>query len=258
MNTAHRLLAAALVASLAAAFASAPATASDAIAASAIGTAPPATAPKPPAPAPAAPAAKDETKPAPGAGSDWPTSPIEFVLLDTSMGPIVLELNREKAPISVRNFLAYVDKNYYDDTIFHRVIGNFMIQGGGFTTDLKQKPTDPPIENEWKNGLKNARGTIAMARTSEANSATSQFFINVVDNAGLDQPTGGGAAYAVFGKVIGGMDTVDRIKAVPTGTKTVTTSGGRAPFRDVPEENVVIKKAKRLTADEARALSSAK
>jgi peptidyl-prolyl cis-trans isomerase A (cyclophilin A) len=185
-----------------------------------------------------------------------PDSPREFVVMETSMGTIVLELDREKAPISVANFLAYVDKGYYDQTVFHRVIGTFMIQGGGFTTDLVQKETDKPIKNEWQNGLKNMRGTIAMARTQVPDSATSQFFINVVDNPALDQPRGG-AAYAVFGKVIGGMATVDRIKAVPTGTKTATTPGGKAPFKDVPLETVVIVKATRVTEEAAKAAVAA-
>ena len=171
------------------------------------------------------------------------------VLIKTSKGEIVVELYPAKAPASVENFLKYVDSKHYDGTIFHRVIGNFMIQGGGFTPDMKQKDTRAPIKNEWQNGLKNTRGTISMARTSVADSATSQFFINVVDNGGLDLPRGG-AAYAVFGRVIGGMDVVDAIRNVKTGMK-----GG---MRDVPVEDVMITKASMLTADEAKAAVAAK
>jgi peptidyl-prolyl cis-trans isomerase A (cyclophilin A)/peptidyl-prolyl cis-trans isomerase B (cyclophilin B) len=170
--------------------------------------------------------------------------PLVYVLMDTTKGDIVLELNREKAPVSVANFLSYADKAFYDGTIFHRVISGFMIQGGGFTTDMKQKVTDGPIKNEWQNGLKNARGTIAMARTNAPDSATCQFFINVVDNANLDQPISGGAGYCVFGKVVAGMAAVDAIKAVPTGM-----TGG---MRDVPKETVTIEKVSRLTPEEAK------
>jgi cyclophilin family peptidyl-prolyl cis-trans isomerase len=211
---------------------------------------------EPTRPAEEAAPAKQEPGKAESQGATLPDSPREFVVMETSMGPIVLELDREKAPISVANFLAYVDKGFYDETIFHRVIGTFMIQGGGFTTDLVQKETDKPIKNEWQNGLKNMRGTIAMARTPVPDSATSQFFINVVDNPVLDQPRGG-AAYAVFGKVIGGMQTVDRIKAVPTGTKTATTPGGKVPFQDVPLEAVVIRKVTRVTEEAAKAAVAA-
>jgi peptidyl-prolyl cis-trans isomerase A (cyclophilin A) len=169
----------------------------------------------------------------------------QFVRMSTSMGDIVLELNAEKAPISVENFLKYVDKGHYNGTIFHRVIGGFMIQGGGFNPDMTEKPVDAPIKNEWRNGLSNKRGTIAMARTAIADSATSQFFINVADNNFLDQPRDG-AAYAVFGQVIDGMDTVDKIKAV----KTVTKDGNG----DVPEQTVEIKQVARLSAEEAAPL----
>jgi len=160
------------------------------------------------------------------------TNPI--VLMKTSLGDIKLELYPQKAPKTVANFLAYVQDSFYNGTIFHRVIGNFMIQGGGFTPDMKQKGTKPPIVNEAGNGLKNLRGTIAMARTSEVNSATSQFFINVVDNPFLDHKdeTPRGFGYAVFGKVIEGMDVVDKIKAVKTGTKGY--------YKDVPVEPVII------------------
>ncbi len=160
------------------------------------------------------------------------------VLMKTSMGDIVIELNHTKAPISVDNFLVYVDEGYYSGVIFHRIISTFMIQGGGFTADMEKKPTHEPIKNEWENGLKNDRGSIAMARTNDPNSATSQFFINVVDNAMLDQPRGG-AAYAVFGKVIKGLDVVDKIKAVKT-------SAHPSGMRDVPVEPVIIEKVVRI------------
>ncbi|MHC4989523.1 MAG: peptidylprolyl isomerase [Planctomycetota bacterium] len=170
-------------------------------------------------------------------------APPVYISMMTSKGEMVLELNAEKAPVTVANFVAYAKKGYYNDTIFHRVIGNFMIQGGGFTTEMKKKPTADPIKNEWRNGLKNERGSIAMARLGgQADSATSQFFINVVNNAGLDQPRDG-AGYAVFGKVIGGMDVVDAIKAVST------TNVG--PYRDVPAVPVVIEKVSVITAEQA-------
>jgi cyclophilin family peptidyl-prolyl cis-trans isomerase len=139
------------------------------------------------------------------------------VRLKTTQGDIVIELNAAKAPISVENFLSYVKKKHYDGTVFHRLMPTFMIQGGGFTLNegkLVQKATDKPIKNEGQNGLKNARGTIAMARTSILDSATCQFFINVVDNEMLDYPNNGG--YAVFGKVVEGMDVVDKIKIMET------------------------------------------
>jgi len=159
------------------------------------------------------------------------------VKLTTSMGPIVIELNKEKAPVSTENFIKYVESGHYNGTIFHRVIGNFMVQGGGFTKDMQQKPTNPPIKNESTNGLKNDVYTVAMARTNVRDSATSQFFINVKDNAFLnysgENPQGYG--YAVFGKVVEGQDTVDKIKAVPTGTQR--------GMGDVPNTPVVIEKA---------------
>ena len=174
-----------------------------------------------------------------------------YVLITTSLGEIALELNAEKAPESVRNFLAYTDKKAYDGTIFHRVIKDFMIQGGGFTSDMQKKPTDKPIKNEWKNGLKNKRGTVAMARTSDPDSATSQFFINTVDNAFLDEPRDG-AAYAVFGKVVGAgsMEVVDKIRAVPTGF----VQG----MKDVPTEPVVIQTVRRMTDEEVAKLKATK
>jgi peptidyl-prolyl cis-trans isomerase B (cyclophilin B) len=159
------------------------------------------------------------------------------VLLKTNHGDITLELDAAKAPKSVANFLAYVNSGHYDGTIFHRVINNFMIQGGGMTAGMKQKPTLDEIENEANNGLKNDRGTIAMARTSDPHSATAQFFINVNDNDFLNHsaPTPQGWGYAVFGKVSNGMDVVDSIKKVKTGNAGY--------HQDVPTEDVVIEKA---------------
>ena len=162
------------------------------------------------------------------------------VVIETSEGNIVLELYPDKAPATVKNFLEYVDAKFYDSTIFHRVIRGFMIQGGGFTADMNQKPTNDPIQNEADNGLENQRGTIAMARTSAPHSATSQFFINSVNNDFLNfkSKSGQGWGYAVFGKVVEGMDVVDAISAVKTGAKGM--------FRDVPADPIVIKSVRRL------------
>jgi cyclophilin family peptidyl-prolyl cis-trans isomerase len=161
--------------------------------------------------------------------------------LSTNKGDIVIELDPENAPASSENFARYVDDGHYDGTVFHRVIGNFMIQGGGFTPEMRQKPTREGIPNEWRNGLKNKRGAIAMARLGgRPDSATAQFFINVVDNDFLDRAQPDGAAYAVFGAVVEGMDVVDKIRNVRTGTK--------AGHQDVPLEAVVIEKAERLEA----------
>jgi peptidyl-prolyl cis-trans isomerase B (cyclophilin B) len=158
------------------------------------------------------------------------------VLLSTSHGDIILELDQEKAPISSENFLAYAADGHFDGTIFHRVIPGFMIQGGGFTADMRQKSTKAPIANEADNGLKNGRGTIAMARTSDPHSATSQFFINLTDNAFLDHKgkTPQGWGYAVFGEVVEGMEVVDAIARVATGTS--------GPHSDVPKEPVVMER----------------
>jgi cyclophilin family peptidyl-prolyl cis-trans isomerase len=163
-----------------------------------------------------------------------------LVAIDTSYGEIRLELDEQRAPLTVQNFLAYADKGHYDGTIFHRVIKDFMIQGGGMNADLTQKPTDPPIKNEAANGLKNLRGTIAMARTAMVDSATSQFFINLKDNAFLDHRDSSmqGYGYAVFGKVVTGMDVVDRIGTSKTGM--------RNRFSDVPVETVTIKSVRRV------------
>jgi len=160
----------------------------------------------------------------------------KMVKLETSMGDIVIELNEEAAPVTVKNFLQYVQRSFYDGTIFHRVISNFMIQGGGFTADMVRKETYPPIVNEAGNGLKNERGTIAMARTSDPDSATSQFFINHKNNDSLNYVENLNAGYAVFGKVVEGMDVVDKIAAVKTAQK--------GPYSDVPVEPVVIELAK--------------
>jgi cyclophilin family peptidyl-prolyl cis-trans isomerase len=154
------------------------------------------------------------------------------VVMETSMGTIKIQLDDGRAPITVKNFLDYVDDKFYDGTIFHRVIESFMIQGGGFEPGLKQKKTKAPIKNEAPNDLSNKRGTIAMARTNDLNSATAQFFINVEDNSRLDRPR-----YCVFGKVIEGMDVVDKIRKVKT-----TRAGGMS---DVPENDVVIKSVRR-------------
>jgi len=157
------------------------------------------------------------------------------VKLSTSAGDIVLELYPDKAPKSVENFLQYVRDKHYDSTVFHRVMDGFMIQGGGFTADLQQKPTRAPIPLEASNGLKNDRGTVAMARTANPNSATAQFFINVVNNASLNAPSPDGHGYAVFGKVVTGMDVVDKIKSV--------TVGNQGPYQNVPTTPVTILKA---------------
>ena len=162
------------------------------------------------------------------------------MILETSKGEIVLELYADKAPETVKNFLAYVDADFYNDTIFHRVIPDFMIQGGGFTADLQKKKTRAPIRNEADNGLSNQRGTIAMARTPDPHSASAQFFINSKNNDFLNHrgKTPQGWGYAVFGHVVEGMEVVDRISKVKTAT--------RGRFRDVPAEPVIITRAARL------------
>jgi len=158
------------------------------------------------------------------------------VKLATSAGDIVIELDAAKAPKSVENFLAYVKAGHYDGTVFHRVIGNFMIQGGGMTADLKEKTTRAPIALEARNGLNNDKGTVAMARTNAPNSATAQFFINLKDNEFLNAAASrDGNGYAVFGKVTSGMDVVEKIRNVPTGNK--------GPFENVPLEPITIKRA---------------
>jgi cyclophilin family peptidyl-prolyl cis-trans isomerase len=163
------------------------------------------------------------------------------VRIQTSKGPVTVELYQDQAPATVENFLKYVDAGFYDGTVFHRVIKDFMIQGGGYTADMEKKPTDAPIENEAANGLKNERGTVAMARTGDPHSATAQFFINHKDNAFLDHRSKDrrGWGYAVFGRVTEGMDVVDAIAVTPTGPK--------GPFpKDVPQSPVVIGKVSRV------------
>jgi peptidyl-prolyl cis-trans isomerase A (cyclophilin A) len=169
--------------------------------------------------------------------SNLMAAPAPHVILDTSFGQIEIELEQDKAPISTKNFLTYVDSKFYDNTIFHRVIPGFMVQGGGFTPQMVQKNTKDPIKNEAENGLHNVRGTLSMARTSDVNSATSQFFINTNDNAMLDHGVRD-FGYAVFGKVVKGMDVVDNI----VHSKTATKSG----MQNVPIDPILIKSAKRV------------
>jgi peptidyl-prolyl cis-trans isomerase A (cyclophilin A) len=166
------------------------------------------------------------------------------VRFETSKGTFVVELEQAKAPITVGNFLEYVKSGFFDGTIFHRVIPGFMVQGGGFTADMQQKPTREPIVNESANGLANKRGTIAMARTADPNSASSQFFINLVDNSFLDKASArDGVGYCVFGKVVEGMPVLDAIAAVPTGNA--------GAYQNVPLQPVVIKKASVVAAKAA-------
>ncbi len=165
----------------------------------------------------------------------WAQDATPRVRLTTSMGDIVIALDAAKAPLSVENFLLYVKDKHYEGTVFHRVIDNFMIQGGGFTAQMKQKTTRAPVALEASNGLKNDRGTIAMARTSNPNSATSQFFINLVDNAALNAPSPDGYGYTVFGKVVAGMDVVEKIKSVPVGNQGM--------HQNVPSTPITILKA---------------
>jgi len=186
-------------------------------------------------------------------GSLVPAQAGPKVLLKTSQGDITIELNEEKAPESAKNFLAYVKDGFFDKTVFHRVIDNFMIQGGGFELkeggSIEQKVTKEQIRNEANNGLKNKRGTIAMARTSDPHSASSQFFINLKDNDILDHTaeTNQGWGYAVFGEVKSGLDVIDKIAKLPTGVKTLKARSGdstrEAPMEDVPTENVIIESA---------------
>jgi len=163
-----------------------------------------------------------------------------MVKLQTNHGVVTIELDAERAPDTVANFLRYVKSGHFDNTVFHRVIDGFMIQGGGFEPGMKQKPVDAPIKNEANNGLKNDAYTVAMARTSDPNSATAQFFINVGDNAFLNHtaPTSQGWGYAVFGRVVDGKDVVDKIRKVPTGT--------RGMHQDVPVDDVIIERAEEV------------
>lgn len=168
-----------------------------------------------------------------------------LIKIATTAGDITLRLLSDKAPATVDNFLNYVDSGHYDGTVFHRVIPNFMIQGGGFTVNLEEKPTGDPIVNESQNRLHNIRGTVAMARTSDPDSATAQFFINQRSNLRLDWAPGR-PGYTVFAEVVDGMNVVDFIATAPTGRAVATTKAGRAPFDDVPTEAIVIKTVTRL------------
>ena len=168
-------------------------------------------------------------------GADKAAASNPRVVFETSLGKFVLELDAKKAPVSVENFLGYVRSGHYDGTIFHRVIPGFMVQGGGFDAQMSQKKVGAPIVNEASNGLKNDRGTIAMARTGDPNSATAQFFVNTVDNDGLNRPKPDGHGYAVFGRVVEGMDVIDKIEKVRTGNR-----GGH---QNVPVEPVTVVKA---------------
>ena len=192
----------------------------------------------------AAPAAPKAAEPPPNPAPSGPVVAFEVVQGRTVFGTITIALDPVKAPISVRNFLSYVRAGHYDGTVFHRVMGNFMIQGGGYTPELEEKPTQPPIRNEARNGLRNSRGTVAMARMNDPDSATSQFFINLKDNHMLDFGIGG-AGYAVFGQVIEGMDVADKIAAVPTTT--------RGPHQNAPMMAVVIKRAREVKVTAAPA-----
>jgi cyclophilin family peptidyl-prolyl cis-trans isomerase len=174
--------------------------------------------------------------------------PKPVVVMETSLGTIKIELYESRAPITVKNFLQYVDDRFYDGTVFHRVIPTFMIQGGGFNPDLVEKKTLPPIKNESYNGLTNEPGTLAMARTGEPDSATAQFFINVMDNDFLNRARAQDrVGYAVFGKVIEGMEVVNQIKEVPTKTTLAIVPGaGKMPLENVPVEPVIIKSVRRV------------
>lgn len=184
------------------------------------------------------------TPPAPAEPQASPSPSGPLVTLETSLGRIRIQLDKEKAPITVDNFLKYVRSGHYDGTIFHRVIPNFMIQGGGYSPEMSEAPVRPPIKNEAKNGLRNERGSVSMARTNDPNSATAQFFINVKDNAALDFGVRG-AGYAVFGRVVEGMDVVDKIVAVPTTL--------RGDHQNVPVTPVVINRAREATSAGAAA-----
>jgi len=186
-------------------------------------------------------APSDASVPSP-APKPAPAGPV--VVLETSMGRIRIGLYKDKSPITVNNFIQYLRSGHYDGVIFHRVIPSFMIQAGGFEPDMTERPTRPPIRNEARNGLRNLRGTIAMARTSAPDSASAQFFINLKDNASLDFGVRG-AGYAVFGEVLEGMDVVDKIALVPTGSK--------GAYQDVPTIPVVIKRAREEAAAPAPA-----
>lgn len=192
-----------------------------------------------------------QEQPPKAADEEKETKPVEaklvYTRMSTSMGDIIIELNREKAPITVDNFLRYINEKFFDNTIFHRVLQNFVIQGGGFTEDMTKKSVYEGIKNEWENGLKNLRGTLSMARVGgRPDSGSSQFFVSLRDNASLDQKQPDGAAYAVFGKVVAGMDVVDAIAAVP-----VEASAQNPREKSKPVTNVVMKSVRVIDADEA-------
>ena len=184
-------------------------------------------------------AAPAQAPPPPRPVPSGPFVALEVTQGHASLGTIVIALNKDRAPVSVDNFLQYVRAGHYDGTVFHRVMQNFMIQGGGYTPELVEKPTRPAIQNEARNGLRNSRGTVSMARTNDANSATSQFFINVRDNHSLDFGIRG-AGYAVFGEVVEGMDVADKISATPTMV--------RGQHESAPQTSVVIRKARELAS----------
>lgn len=201
----------------------------------------------------AAPAVAQEAPSAPAAPStpatSAPAAAMEYAVLRTSRGNVVIELDRSKAPVSVENFVRYAKEGFYDGTVFHRVVPGFVIQGGGFDQKGVQKKTHPPIANEWRNGLKNLRGTLSMARTTAPDSATSQFFISLKDNDSLDQPISGGAGYAVFGRVVAGMEIVDAIAAVPTRS--------RAGMQNWPVDDVVMTEVELVSKEQADELVKA-
>ncbi len=171
----------------------------------------------------------------------------EYAVFHTSQGDIIVELNRAKAPVTVENFTTYIKEGFYDGTVFHRVMPGFVIQGGGFTPKGDQKKTKSAITNEWQNGLKNKRGTLSMARTEDPNSATSQFFVSLKDNDSLDLPISGGAGYAVYGKVIAGMEVVDAIAATPRGVKN--------GMKDWPTSDITVTKSEMLSKADAEKLA---
>jgi len=200
--------------------------------------------------APAAPAQAPAPAPAPAAAG------VTFVKISTSKGDMLLELDAVKAPISVDNFMKYVKAGFYDGTVVHRIVPGFVVQGGGFDQAMVQKQTNPAIKNEWKNGLKNGRGTISMARLPSPDTATSQFFLNLKDNPALDGANGPG--YAVFGKIVVGLDVLDAMGASPTTSKEVTNQAGRKDtFSDVPVEAIVLTKAVELDAASAASMIEA-
>ncbi|MBU3684091.1 MAG: peptidylprolyl isomerase A [Phycisphaerales bacterium] len=200
--------------------------------------------------APAAPVQAPAPAPAPAAAG------VVFVKITTSKGDMLLELDAVKAPISVDNFMKYVKGGFYDGTVVHRIVPGFVVQGGGFDQAMVQKQTNPAIKNEWKNGLKNGRGTISMARLPSPDTATSQFFLNLKDNPALDGANGPG--YAVFGRIVVGLDVLDAMGASPTMSKEVTDQAGRKQvFSDVPVEAIVMTKAVEIDAASAASMIEA-